>query len=203
MELFIATQILSPPEPRSVIFVPRTEDDGYRLSLFILQRTNKISHTCHPSFELIVISTSRQDVPHNRCIFHIPGGTLRELLRTSSAIGSCGHRITRMPAQCHDTTTLYMGQQLVVNTGKGHTIEVLIVAHFDATQVEAHHGRIITNGQLYITLSIFVGPTNTIEWIVLMTSHIAFVQKFGQSCLQLLGDSLLCAGLLSDMHLLQ
>ena len=96
-----------------------------------------------------------------------------------------------MPADGDDTTTLHMRQQLIVDTGKWYAVEVLVVTHLDTSQIESHHGRIVTNGQLHVALTVFVSPTDAIERIILMSGHITFLIEGVHTLLQLLSQRLL------------
>ena len=84
-----------------------------------------------------------------------------------------------------------MRQQLIVDTGKWYAVEVLVVTHLDTSQIESHHGRIVTNGQLHVALTVFVSPTDTIERIILMTRHITLLLEGVHTLLQLLSQRLL------------
>ena len=62
-----------------------------------------------------------------------------------------------------------MGQQLVMDLCKWNAVKILLIAHLNTTKFETHHSRIVTYRQEYITLAIFIGPSYTIERIVLMS----------------------------------
>ena len=78
-----------------------------------------------------------------------------------------------------------MGQQLIVYAGKGHAVQVLLIAHLYATQLKTHHRRVITHGQFHITLTILVSPANAVERIILMPGHVTFLLQTRQSVGQL------------------
>ena len=52
------TEILSPPEPRTIALVPGSEDDGNRFSLLVCQRHEESSQTIQPNQKLV---TEKQD----------------------------------------------------------------------------------------------------------------------------------------------
>ena len=183
-------ELLAPPEPRACVLVPGTEDDGYLLSVCSRQGSQEVGHTLHPRLELLILATTRQDVLHHRCVSHIPSCSLRELLSgIATTLNRC-QRVTRMPADGYDTTTVIMVDDFFSHTREGHAVKILGIAHLNTTQLEAHHGRIVTTHVLHVAGVLVVIPGETIERIVLMTKHIAFLTKAVQPFLQLLRPSL-------------
>ena len=64
-----------------------------------------------------------------------------------------------------------------MDASKWNTVEVLLVAHLNTTKFKAHDGGIVAYGLKYITPAVFIGPTHTIERIILVSCHIPFLLK--------------------------
>ena len=129
---------------------------------------------------------TRQYFLDNSRVGNVPSCSLWEFLSSpSAAINRC-NRITRMPAQRDDTTTTIVVFHLFRHTRKRHTIQVFLVAHLDASEVEAHDGRIVTTHVFHITGIFVILPCKTIHRIVLMTKHDASLLERIQTTQQLL-----------------
>ena len=67
----------------------------------------------------------------------------------------------------------------VVDARESHTVEVFLVAHLYASEVEAHDGGIVAHGgedvALFHTRQGVTIPGESIERVILMAEHIAFL----------------------------
>ena len=68
-----------------------------------------------------------------------------------------------------------VGNNLIMHTREGDTIQILGVTYLNASQIETHHSRIVATDILHITAVGLVFPRYTIERIVLMAHHITFL----------------------------
>ena len=200
LELVVRAELLSPPEPRAVILVPRTEDDGYGLAVLCLQRQQEVAHALHPRLELLKLAATRQDAGHDGRVGNVPGRAFGELLtvQSSARCGSLG--IARMPRNGDDTATLVVSDDFVVYAGKRHAVKVLVVTQLDAAQVEAHHGRIVAARVLHVAAVSLVLPRQAIERIVLMTHHVTLLLQGLQSLGQQVSSGLLFLFLTTGCH---
>ena len=166
--------------------MPRTEDNGHFLTIGGLQRLKEITHTTHPHQECLLVGTAHQHILHNCRVANVPGRSLRELLTSQTTTGNSGQRVTGMPADGDDTTTLIVLDNLLTHTGEGHAVEVLGIAHLDAAELKAHHSGPVATDVLHIAGILVVVPGQTIERIVLMTEHISLITKRVEALHQLL-----------------
>ena len=165
--------------------MPGTEDNGDRHLLVILQRCQEVVNPLHPLLELIMLLAARQDALDNGGVAHVPGRSFRKLLTGIAATGNGGQGIARMPADGHDAAATVVVLDFLTHAGEGHAVEVLLVAHFNAAQLKAHDGRIVATDRLHVAGVLVVRPGETIERIVLMTEHDAFLPQHMQPVHQL------------------
>ena len=77
-----------------------------------------------------------------------------------------------MPADGDDTAALVVADDFLAHGVKGHAVEVLGVAHLDAAQLEAHHGRPVAAHVLHVAAVFLIRPGQSVERVVLMAEHI-------------------------------
>ena len=176
--LLVGTQFLSPPEPGAVVLMPRSEDDRNGFSLVGLEGLEEVGHPCHPCVELLLDGVVLEDLSYDGGVFHIPGVSSRD-------------RVPRMPADGDDTPTGILLDNLVVYACESHTVEVFLVAHLNASEVEAHDCGIVAHGGKDVTLfhtrhGVAI-PSESIEGVVFMTIHIAFLLQGLQPVEELVG----------------
>ena len=115
-----------------------------------------------------MLRTARQDTLYDYIVGIIP-------------CSSASIRITGMPRNCYDAATLHVGNQFLTNARKWNGVEILFVTHLNATEVKAHHGRIVTNSLFYVTSASVTIPIHTVKRIILMTDHIAPLLQGGKA----------------------
>ena len=177
--------------------MPRSEDDGNLLAVVGLQRGQEVRHVLHPALELLVILTARQYLLDDGAVGDVPCCAGRKLLAGPSATFDGGDRIARVPAEGDDAATLVVLQRLFPHAGKGHAVQILGVAHLDAAQVEAHHGRIVATNIFHVARIRSILPGESIHRVVLMAIHDALLLQCLQPVYQLFTLCLLCYGLLT------
>ena len=130
--------------------MPRTEDDGDLLAVVVCQRGQEVTHALHPHGKLLMEIATGQYLLHHCRVGHIPGRALRELLSGPTAALDGGDGIAGMPTQGNNATTTVMVLDLLGHAGEGHAVEILLVAHLYAAQVEAHDGGIVAADVLHV-----------------------------------------------------
>ena len=162
---------LAPPEPAAIVFVPRTEDERNGTALFVFQRLEKRGEAQHPCLELLMLTAARKNAADDSGILVVPRRA------------AC-QRVARMPGDGGDAAATHMSKQLFSDSGKGHAVQTLRIAHFDAAKLEAHYGGVITTSCQDIGMSSgsrTVVPIKSIEGIVLMSEHDATIVEAFQA----------------------
>ena len=159
--------------------MPWSEDDGDGGAVIGLERLEEVRHAGHPRVEFLLDGVVVEDLRHYGGVAHIPSVASRD-------------GIAGVPTDGDDATPLMVLDDGVVDACEGHAVEVLRVGEFDASEVEAHDGGIVAHcfqhvASLHSRHGVSV-PCQSVEGVVLVPVHIAFLLQGLQPVEQLLGS---------------
>ena len=159
--------------------MPRTEDEWYGGTILIGNGFEECGDGIEPTYELLMLFATGEDVTNDGRVGHVP-------------CCASGTRIARMPTEGDDAAALDMLNGFFSYPGERYRIKVLGIAHFDSAKVEAHESWEVADKLVGVGASAFPLPGDTIERIILVCIHIAFLTKIIETCDERLSRSRLC-----------
>src|SRR5574344_1329759 len=91
-----------------------------------------------------------------------------------------GGRVVGVPTEHHHSAAPVMSYGSIAHRVEIHAVEVFLLAVFNASEVEAHHGRVVAAHVAHIAPSGLVVPRMAVHQIVLMAEEVAFLAQTAQ-----------------------